>query len=85
MDRNVEIRTNDEGKQIVRINDIRFKGKRAVNWDDVKEYLKGYVGAMYKISNGDDLIFIGADLPDEYTGSRYTYKLMGTIAKAKAY
>jgi len=82
--RNTEIRTNAEGKRIVRINDIRFKGKRSVNWNEVKEYIKEYVGDMYQISDGEDVIFIGTDLPDEYTGSRYTYELMGGIAKAKA-
>lgn len=30
------------------------------------------------------MIFIGSDLPDEFTGSKYTKKLKGTLAKAKA-
>ena len=84
MDRNVDIITDSNGKKLVRINDIRFKGKRSVDWDDVKEYLKEYVGEIYKVADGDDIIYIGTDLPDEYTGSRYTHKLKGTIAKAKA-
>jgi hypothetical protein len=29
-------------------------------------------------------VYIGNDLPDEYTGSKYTYSLKGTNAKAKA-
>ena len=76
--------TDSKGKKLVRINDIRFKGKRSVDWNDVKEYLKEYVGEIYKVADGDDIIYIGTDLPDEYTGSRYTHKLKGTIAKAKA-
>ena len=84
MDRNVEIIIDNKGKKIVRINDIRFKGKRSVNWEDVREYLKAYVGKIYRITDGEDLIYIGTDLPDEYAGSRYTHKLKGTIAKAKA-
>ena len=84
MDRNVEIISDSKGKKLVRINDIRFKGKRSVDWNDVKEYLKEYVGEIYKVADGDDIIYIGTDLPDEYTGSRYTHKLKGTIAKAKA-
>jgi hypothetical protein len=82
--RNVEIITESNGKKIVRIKDIRFKGKRSIDWEDVKSYLKEYIGDMYKTFDGEDMIFIGADLPNEYTGSRYTYKLMGAIAKAKA-
>ena len=31
-----------------------------------------------------DVVYIGSDLPDEYTGSKYTYSLKGTAAKAKA-
>ena len=44
MDRNVEIITDAKGKQLVKINDIRFRGKRSVDWNDVKEYLVEYVG-----------------------------------------
>ena len=84
MNRNVEIIQNESGEKTVRINDIRFKGKRSINWDDVKEYLKRYVGEMYRIADDKDVIYIGTDLPDEYTGSRYTYRLKGTVAKAKA-
>ena len=84
MDRNVEIIIDNNGKKLVRINDIRFKGKRSVDWNEVKVYLEEYVGEIYTIAEEDDMIYIGTDLPDEYTGSRYTHKLMGTIAKAKA-
>ncbi len=31
-----------------------------------------------------EIIYIGNDLPDEYTGSNYTAKLKGALAKAKA-
>ena len=84
MDRNVEIITDNNGKKLVRINDILFKGKRSVDWNDVKAYLEEYVGEIYTIAEESDMIYIGTDLPDEYTGSRYTHKLKGTIAKAKA-
>ena len=30
------------------------------------------------------MIYIGSDLPDEFTGSNYTKKLKGALAKAKA-
>ena len=82
--RNVEIVVNSEGKKIVRIKSIKFRGKRSVDWDEVKRYLKDYVVEVYMTSISADMVFIGTDLPDEYTGSRYTHKLMGAIAKAKA-
>lgn len=84
MDRNVNIITDLSGNRIVLINDIIFKGKRAVNWDDVKRYLTSYVGEFYEIADTKDIVYIGKDLPDEYTGSRYTYSLKGANAKAKA-
>ena len=40
LDRNVNIITDLKGNKIVLINDIVFKGKRSVNWDDVKITLK---------------------------------------------
>ena len=43
LDRNVNIITDLKGNRIVLINDIIFKGKRSVNWDDVKNYLETYV------------------------------------------
>lgn len=81
---NAEIVKNSEGQSIVKINSIRFQGKRNVNWDEVKTYLASIVGEIFEIEETKDLIYIGNDLPDEYTGSRYTHKLMGTLAKAKA-
>ena len=84
MERNVEIVTDSEKKKIVRIHNIRFKGKRSIDWGQVREYLKDYVGATHEIAETKDIIYIESDLPDEYSGSRYTYKLLGTLAKAKA-
>ncbi len=55
-----------------------------MNWDDVKNYLEIYVGAFYEIADTKDIVYIGKELPDEYTGSRYTYSLKGANAKAKA-
>ena len=68
----------------IEVNDIRFKGKRSINWNDVKEYLKEYVGDFYKIASTGDVIYIGSDLPSEYSGSKYTNSLKGANSKAKA-
>ena len=82
--RNVSIIRDVDGNNIVMINDICFKGKRNVNWDDVEKYLRQYVGEFYTIAETKDIIYIGMDLPSEYTGSVYTRRLKGTVAKAKA-
>ena len=84
MEENIKIITDDTGKQVVQINCIRFKGKRAVDWEDVRKYLNDYVGEMFTIACSEDIVFLGKDLPDEYTGSVDTYSLKGTVAKAKA-
>lgn len=84
MNRNVNVIEDLDANRIVVIHDIRFKGKRSVNWDDVKDYLKTYVGEFYEIADTKDIVYIGNDLPNEYTGSNYTYTLKGTVAKAKA-
>ena len=56
--RNVTIITDADGKKLVLINDIRFKGKRQIDWNDVKHYLEGYVGDYYEIAeNGRKYLY----------------------------
>ncbi len=62
--RNVNVINDAEGNKIVLINDIRFKGKRKIDWEDVKNYLKGYVGDYYEIEKSADII---------YNGKKYLY------------
>lgn len=82
--RNVNIITDTDGKKLVLINDIRFKGKRQIDWNNVKQYLEGYVGDYYEITENAEHIFIGSELPEEYTESESRKNLMGANAKAKA-
>ena len=84
MDRNVNIITDLEGNRIAVINDIIFKGKRNVDWNDVEQYLRQYVGEFYEIADTNEVVYIGSDLPDEYANSNYTHRLKGASAKAKA-
>lgn len=82
--RNVSVIQDIDGNNIVVINDIRFKGKRSIDWKEVRAYLKEYVGDFYKVASTGDVIYIGSDLPSEYSGSVYTKRLNGAVAKAKA-
>lgn len=84
MDRNVNVITALDGKKLVIINDILFKGRQNIKWDEVEAYIKQYVGDFIDMTETGDVIFIGSDLPDEYAGSKYTAKLKGAMAKAKA-
>lgn len=83
-ERNVSIVQDVDGNNIVVINDIRFKGKRSINWKEVRAYLKEFVGEFYMVASTGDVIYIGSDLPSEYTGSKYTNSIKGANAKAKA-
>ena len=82
--RNVSIVQDAEGNNIALINDIIFKGKRNVKWDDVELYLKQYVGEFFTIAETNEVVYFGKDLPDEYAHSEYTHTLKGTNSKAKA-
>ncbi len=84
MERNVNVIKDPDGKDIVFINDIKFKGRQHIDWNDVEEYLKEYVGEFFSIADTEDIIYIGRDFPDEYAGSKYTHSLKGALAKAKA-
>lgn len=57
MERNVNVVKDVNGNNIVIINDIRFKGKRSVKWNDVKEYLRAFVGGVYEIANTKDVVY----------------------------
>lgn len=83
-DARVNIVTDEHGKNIVVINDIRFKGKRSIDWDEVEKYLKEYVGKCFEISETSEKIYIGSDFPDEFAHSKDTKVLKGANAKAKA-
>ena len=73
--RNVSVIQDADGNKIVVINDIVFKGKRSISWEDVEKYLKRYVGDIYSIAEDNEIIYIGSELPSEYAGSVYTKKL----------
>ena len=65
-DRNVNIITDEDNHKVILINDIVFKGKRNINWEEVK------------------VVYIGSELPEEFTESEHRESLMGAKAKAKA-
>lgn len=82
--RNVIIITEADGNKLVLINDIRFKGKRNIDWEEVKSYLKDYVGDFYEIAENADKIYIGNDFVKEFSGSQSRTALAGARSKAKA-
>ncbi|MCQ2528077.1 MAG: helix-turn-helix domain-containing protein [Saccharofermentans sp.] len=73
-----------DGKKIVVINDLRFKGRRSVDWNTVETCLKEYIGTCTEILDTNELIYIGSDFPDEYAHSKDTKVLRGLNEYAKA-
>ncbi len=80
----LEIITNKDGQKVAVLPDAIFVNKKDINWDDVEEYLKKYVGELVEVASTKDIIYIGTDFPDEYARSNYTRSLKGARAKAKA-
>lgn len=60
MERKIVVIDDFNGRKIVFIHDIIFKKKHYVEWMDVKEYLKKYVGEVYKVLPAEEEIYIGA-------------------------
>ncbi len=84
MQRNVNVIIDHDGKKIVLINDIRFKGKSRKEWDEVEKYLKEYVGSVYQIAETAEKVYIGKEFPDEFVHGKDKTILKGPNAKAKA-
>ena len=61
MERNISVIKDVNGNQIVVINDIRFKGRQNIDWDEVEQYLKLYVGEFVEIAESKEIIYIGND------------------------
>lgn len=84
MDKNISIITDLDGRKIVLINDLRFKGKTKEEWKEIEAYLKEYVEKFYEISETAEKIYIGKDFPDEFTHGKDKTVLKGPNLKAKA-
>lgn len=80
----VNVIVDENGKNIVLINDIRFKTRRKINWDEVEEYLKEYIGKYYEILETSEKVYVGTDFPDEFCHSQDKIRLKGGNEKAKA-
>lgn len=81
---NISIISDVDGNKIVVINDLRFKGRKTIDWSMVENCLKDYIGICTEIIDTSDLIYIGSDFPDEYTHSKDTKILRGANEYAKA-
>ena len=83
-DKKIDIIKDVDGKNLVIINDIRFKGRQKIKWKEVEAYLKEYIGNYYEILETSEKVHIGSDFPNEFSHSKDTKSLKGANAKAKA-
>ena len=84
MEKKVGIIKDADGKSIVVINNLRFKGRRSVDWNIVEDCLKEYIGECAEIMETSDIVYIGTDFPDEFAHSKDTKALRGANMYAKA-
>ena len=82
MNKSVSIITDLDGSKIALINDIRFKSRKGIDWNEVEQYLKEYIGEYFEISETSEKIYIGSDFPDEFSHSNDTKGLKGANMKA---
>jgi len=71
-------------KKIAYIENVIFLNKQNIEWSQVEQYLKSYIGTTYVVTETEDVINIASDFPNEFAESKYTKRLRGNIAKAKA-
>jgi len=81
VDKRINIISDSNGGQIVVITDIRFKGKRNINWKEVEQYLKECIGDCYEVVETADQIFISSDFPGELKESKDTRRVFGAMRK----
>lgn len=82
--RNVSIIEDENNKQVVIINDRKFKGLSKEDWKQIEVYLRGYISDCYEITEKSEHIYIGSDFPSEFAGSNSRIALKGARRKAKA-
>ena len=56
MKRNSEVVQDDEGKRIVVIHNIQFKGRQNIDWDSVENYIRRYIGQFVEIMDTGDIL-----------------------------
>ena len=80
-DRNISIVRDADGNNIVLINDILFKSRRSIDWDEIEQILRQFIGEYYEIAETAEKVYIGSDFPDEFTHSKYTKAIKGANKK----
>lgn len=67
---NIEIIKDADGRSLVIVNDIRFRGRQRIDWKDVELYLKEYIGNCYEILETSEKVYVGIAM---IVGLRYRF------------
>jgi hypothetical protein len=79
-----KIFTDSAGNKVVVIDDIIFKSKKNIKWNNVEKYSKQFNNRVIKVRETGDVVHVGNTFSDEYAGSKYSRHVKGAVAKAKA-
>lgn len=72
-------------KNLVYVKEVKYRGKaNKIKWKIIEKDLKFLIGKTVIVDETKSIVNIAPDFPDEFTGSKYTMKLKGPLAKAKA-
>lgn len=79
-----QIREASDGKPVVVVTDNIFDGHSGEKSVDViYKYLKGHIGEVYPLIESGQKVYIGKDLPGEYTRSKYTQNATPSVKYVK--
>ena len=57
-------------------------GKRKINWKEVEQYLKQYIGEVYEIMDSADIIYVGNDFADKDQAATYLWLPVSYLSRA---
>ena len=69
------LKYDNEGKSVVWIENSALTNKQLQSHKAVAEYIASHIGEVYTIIESGQSVYIGKDLPGEYTHSKYTTSL----------
>lgn len=78
------LRMDDDGNPVVLIDQDIFAGHEGESRSKViRDFLRQHIGEYYTIIESGQRVYLGKDLPDEYTRSKYTQSANKTVKYVK--
>lgn len=80
----VSVMPEVDGKKIVFINDIRFKGKRRIDWKEAENCIREYMRSCCEIAEAADKKYLGEQLPEAFAKVKVSCSAAVQIASDSA-